>query len=135
MREALRDPSRLKHMVESIHNVNQYMEDRVESDLAENSMLFFAVVKNIEIVGEAAYKLTHEFKEAHPQTPWRQIIAMRHILVHGYYQVTPSEIFNVYENDLPILLNQLTEYLKEVSDICGSINGYGKKIEGDGCGH
>ena len=114
MREALRDPSRLRHMVDSIRNVNQYMEGKTESDLDSNSMLFFAVVKNIEIVGEAAYKLTHEFKEAHPTTPWRQIVAMRHILVHGYYQVTPSEIFNVYKQDLPVLLDQLTTYLEEV---------------------
>lgn len=116
MREALRDPSRLRHMVDSIHNVNQYMEGKTESDLASNSMLFFAVVKNIEIIGEAAYKLTHEFKEQHPSTPWRQIVAMRHILVHGYYQVTASEIFNVYKEDLPVLLIQLVGYLEETSE-------------------
>ena len=57
MREALRYPSRLRHIVDSINNVNQYMEGKTESDLVSNSMLFFAVVKNIEIVGEAAYKL------------------------------------------------------------------------------
>lgn len=48
MREALRDPSRLAHMVDSIKNVNQYMEGKTESDLACNSMLFYAVVKNID---------------------------------------------------------------------------------------
>ena len=116
MRETLRDPSRLRHMVDSINNVNQYMEGRTESDLAANSMLFYAVVKNIEIIGEAAYKLTHEFKELHPSTPWRHIVAMRHILVHGYYQVTTSEVFNVYKKDLPVLFNQLTKYLEEITD-------------------
>lgn len=112
MREALRDPSRLRHMIDSIQNVNQYMDGKTISDLTGNSMLFFAVVKNIEIVGEAAYKITHKFKENHPETPWRQIIAMRHILVHGYYQVTASEIFNVYKKDLPVLLSQLQGFLK-----------------------
>ena len=103
-------------MVDAINNVNQYMDGKTESDLVNNSMLFFAVVKNIEIVGEAAYKLTHEFKESHPDTPWRQIIAMRHILVHGYYQVTASEIFNVYKKDLPVLLSQLKGYLENISN-------------------
>lgn len=98
-------------MVEAIHNVNQYMEDKSESDLADNSMLFYAVVKNIEIIGEAAYKLSVDFKEAHLETPWRQIIAMRHILVHGYFQVTHSEVYNVYVKDLPVLLDQLNTYL------------------------
>ena len=115
MREALRDPSRLQHMLDAIRNVNQYMEGKSETDLTDNSMLFFAVVKNIEIVGEAAYKLTLEFKQAHPRTPWRQIVAMRHILVHGYYQVTSSEVYNVYKNDLPFLFTQLTSYIEEIS--------------------
>lgn len=116
MREVLRDPSRLLHMVDAINNVNHYMDGKTESDLIDNSMLFFAVVKNIEIVGEAAYKLTHEFKESHSDTPWRHIVAMRQILVHGYYQVTASEIFNVYKDDLPVLLAQLKGYLEEISD-------------------
>ena len=113
MREVLRDPSRLRHIVDSINNVNQYMEGKAESDLASNSMLFFAVVKNIEIIGEAAYKLTHEFKQSHPDTPWRQIVAMRHILVHGYYQVTAAEVFNVYKEDLPVLLSQIESYIED----------------------
>lgn len=92
------------------------MLNKTEQDLIDNSMLFFAVVKNIEIIGEAAYKITNDFKDTHPSTPWRQIIAMRHILVHGYYQVTASEIFNVVENDLPPLLNQLQSYLNEAEE-------------------
>ena len=113
MRESLRDPLRLKHMVDAINNVNSYMKDQSEKDLENNSMLFYAVVKNIEIIGEAAYKLTNEFKETHPDTPWRQIISMRHILVHGYYQVCADEIFNVYIQDLPTLHQQLTSYIDE----------------------
>ena len=117
MREALRDHSRLQHIIEAIDRVIEFMEGKNELDLSSNSMLFFAVVKNIEIIGEAAYKLTKEFKENHPQTPWRQIIAMRHILVHGYYQVTASEIYNVYIQDLPILHSSIQAYMKEEADI------------------
>ncbi len=116
MRETLRDPLRIKHMLDAIHNVNMYMKGRTEDDLVNNSMLFYAVVKNIEIIGEAAYKLTNDFKESHPDTPWRQIVSMRHILVHGYYQVTADEIFNVYQQDLPILLQQLSSYFDEMKE-------------------
>ncbi len=116
MREKLRDPLRIKHMLDAINNVPTYMKGRSEQDLIDNSMLFYAVVKNIEIIGEAAYKLTNEFKESHPDTPWRDIVSMRHILVHGYYQVTTDEIFNVYEQDLPILLKQLSSYFDEMKD-------------------
>lgn len=116
MRETLRDPLRIKHMLDAIHNVNMYMKGRSEDDLVNNSMLFYAVVKNIEIIGEAAYKLTNDFKESHPDTSWRQIVSMRHILGHGYYQVTADEIFNVYQQDLPILLQQLSSYFDEMKE-------------------
>lgn len=104
MRETLRDPMRIRHMLEAIHKVNDFMEGQDAEALNENSMLFYAVVKNIEILGEAAYKLTEEFKTIHSEIPWRQIIAMRHILVHGYYQIEADELYNVYSQDLPILL-------------------------------
>lgn len=61
MRESERDPLRIEHMKEAISRVNEYMEGKTYDDLKENSMLFYAVVKNIEIIGEAAYKLTKEF--------------------------------------------------------------------------
>lgn len=77
-------------------------------------MLYFAVVKNIEIIGEAAYMLTKEFIESHLQTPWKYIIKMRHILVHGYYQINPEQLYNVYQEDLPLLAPQIEKYIKEM---------------------
>ncbi len=50
-------------------------------------MLKFAIIKNLEIIGEAAYKLTKSFKLKHTSIEWSDIIGMRHILVHGYYQI------------------------------------------------
>lgn len=116
MRETLRDASRLRHMVEAIDNISRFMEGKDVSDLSTNAMLFYAVVKNVEIVGEAAYKLSHEFIESHPVTPWRQIIAMRHILVHGYYQIEPEQLHNVYTEDLPLLRPQLQAYIDEAGN-------------------
>lgn len=113
MRESLRDPSRLKHILESINNVNSFMVGKNINELISDKMLFFAVVKNIEIIGEAAYMLSKEFQDNHPLTPWKQIIRMRHILVHGYFQIEPEQLYNVYTEDLPILLKQIKEYLKE----------------------
>ena len=113
MREVLRDASRLRHMVEAMDNIFCFMEGKNVQDLSTNAMLFYAVVKNIEIIGEAAYKLSHEFVEKHPVTPWRQIIAMRHILVHGYYQIEAEQLYNFYTEDLPLLRPQLQAYLYE----------------------
>ena len=116
MREEVRDLGRIRHMVESINNIFSFMENKTVQDLKKDKMLFYAVVKNIEIIGEAAYKLTFGFVDSHPQTPWKQIIRMRHVLVHGYFQIEPQQLYNVYTEDLPMLLPQLESYLKESNE-------------------
>ena len=115
MREAVRDLDRLLHMQEALSRVQQYMQDKSFDDLSEDSMLFFAVVKNIEIIGEAAYKITHEFCDAHSATPWKDIIDMRHVLVHGYYTTSRGYIWATIQTDLPVLKAQLEDYIAELS--------------------
>lgn len=103
MRDQLKDPDRLAHILEAIKNVNSFMKDKSPEDLQEDKILYFAVIKNVEIVGEAAYKLSKEFKEEHPEIPWRLIEKMRHIMVHGYYKISIPILYNVYSEDLPLL--------------------------------
>ena len=103
MRDQLKDTDRLAHIIEAIDNVKTFMQDKSSEDLQEDKLLYYAVVKNIEIVGEAAYKLSTEFKNDHPEIPWRLIEKMRHIMVHGYYKISMPILFNVYSEDLPIL--------------------------------
>lgn len=115
MRDKLNDSSRIRHMIEAIQNVNEFLHGVEESEFYQNKLLFFAVVKNIEIIGEAAYMLTPDFKDSHRETPWREIVGMRHVLVHGYYQIAADEVYYIYVNDLPDLLTQLNGYLEEFS--------------------
>ena len=83
-------------------------------DFQKDSVLYFAIVKNIEIIGEASYMLSLDFKDAHPDTNWKVIVAMRHFLVHGYYQVDPEEVWNVIEQDLQPLKEQIEKYISEM---------------------
>lgn len=76
-------------------------------------MMYYAIVKNIEIVGEASYMLTTEFKDTHPQTPWKLITGMRHYMVHGYYQIDKKVVWDVVTNDLLPLKEQIEAYLTE----------------------
>ncbi len=87
MREKPKDKGRLLHIQQSINNINKFLTGKTASDFLEDQMLYFAIVKNLEIIGEAAYMLTEDFKNGHDATNWKEIIRMRHILVHGYYQV------------------------------------------------
>ncbi|MBQ4198053.1 MAG: DUF86 domain-containing protein [Bacteroidales bacterium] len=113
MREPVRDPGRLEHILTAINRIFQFVKDKSKSEIQKDSVLYFALVKNIEIIGEAAYMLSPEFRESHKETPWRVIIGMRHFLVHGYYEVDPEEVWNVVEKDLMPLKDQIESYLKE----------------------
>ena len=113
MREKPRYRGRLEHMLQAIVNIEEFLQDKSAEDFLLDKMLYFAVVKNMEIIGEAAYMLTSEFKTAHPATDWRAMTKMRHILVHGYYQVDSSIVWVAIRNDLPVLRQQLLSYLQE----------------------
>lgn len=113
MRETERDSVRLQHIVEAIERVQRFLNDKSLEDLTENEILFFAVVKNIEIIGEAAFMLTNEYKEKHPEIPWKDITGMRHVLVHDYYRISPIEVFKVYKENLPVLLFKLKPLLPD----------------------
>ena len=115
MREKIKDFDRLLHIKESIDNVFEFMEGKTVNDLSNDKLLFYGVVKNVEIIGEAAYMLTKEFIASHPETPWIDIIGMRHVLVHGYYTASPLFIWDTYKNDLDVLKQQIEVYISELS--------------------
>ena len=78
-------------------------------------MCFHAVVYNMLIIGEAANLLTKDFRNNHPEVPWRDIIDMRNVLVHGYVITNATLIWDTYINDLPPLHNQITQYIRLIS--------------------
>lgn len=69
----------------------------------------------IEIIGEAAYMITKDFKSTHPELPWRQIEGMRHILVHGYFSISAEVLWDVIINDVPALIPTLQSFIEELS--------------------
>ena len=113
MRETVRDKGRLEHMLRAIDNALEYTQGLTCEYFEENKILCHATIYNIQIIGEAVYKLTKEFKETHNEVEWRVIEGLRHVLVHDYYQVNYKEVWNVIQDDLPILRQQITEYLND----------------------
>ena len=113
MREASKNIIRLEHIVQAIERITRYTLGKRFDDLVKDDMMYYAVVKNIEIIGEAANLLTNEFKSEHPDTQWKLITGMRNYIVHEYFQVDNTVIWDVIQNDLPQLENQITNYLKE----------------------
>ena len=100
MREKPRDKERLLHIIEAIDNIFEFIENKSFESYKNDKMLRFAVVKNLEIVGEAAYLLTKDFKLENTAVEWNEMIGMRHILVHGYYQIKDEIIWATIETEL-----------------------------------
>ena len=82
--------------------------------LSSDKLRLHACVYNVQIIGEAVYKLTKEFKGNHPETPWRMIEKMRHILVHDYYQINLDILWQVIVDDLPVLKEQINLYVQKL---------------------
>lgn len=112
MREPIRDRERLLHIDDALTKLIIGTANNIDK-IEEGSLEYFGIVKLIEIIGEAVYKLSTEFKDSHPDTPWRQIERMRHVLVHGYYTVSYCFIREVIETDVPLLKIQIRQYLSE----------------------
>ena len=107
MRERIRDKGRLEHILESIDYAIDFAKGMGFEDFKTDMMLQFAIIKNIEIIGEASYKLSNEFREQNHEVPWRKVISLRHILVHGYYQIKLETVWEVVQKDLLPLRDQI----------------------------
>lgn len=113
MREPLKDRVRLEHISEAISNISNFTDGKTLETLSKDKMMFYAVVKNLEIIGEAAYHLTKAFRQGHPDTEWNDIIRLRHVLVHDYYQVNLQTVWDIVKHDLNPLQGQVSRYLND----------------------
>ena len=111
MREQRRDKERLEHILSAIERVRRYTQGKTYEDLVADDMMYYAVVKNIEIIGEAANMITSEFQDTHPNTPWKKVKGMRNYIVHEYFQVDDIVVWEVATKDLLTLQDQVTNYL------------------------
>ena len=113
MRERARDKGRLEDIIEYSNNITEFMQNVTFEEFSSNALMYFGVMKNVEVVGEATFMLTKAFKAAHPKTPWKMIESMRHILVHDYAHVVLETLFDTAVNSIPELRKQVETYLSE----------------------
>lgn len=117
MREPLRDKERLEHMLAAAERVIRYTSGKSFNNLKADDMMYYAVVKNIEIIGEAANLLSSEFVDSHPATPWKQVRGMRNYIVHEYFQIDDVVVWGVVTEDIPVLRQQIIDYLDELNKV------------------
>jgi len=102
-----RDESYLLDMLLRSRDALRFSEEAGPRGLADSTMAQFAVLHALQIVGEAAARVSAEVRSVHPGIPWAEIVGMRHRIVHDYGRVNMEVVRQVLERDLPALVLQL----------------------------
>ncbi|MBD2161590.1 DUF86 domain-containing protein [Limnothrix sp. FACHB-1083] len=95
------------HMIDNANKAISFIAGLNRSDFDQDEQLRLAVTHLLQIVGEAARRVSVEFREAHPEIPWKAIVGMRSKVVHDYFSVDDDVIWDTIKNDLPALVKQL----------------------------
>ncbi|UCD86107.1 MAG: DUF86 domain-containing protein [Deltaproteobacteria bacterium] len=89
---------------------------RERSDLDKDEMLALAIIRLLEIVGEAAKGIPEDIRRNHPEIPWNQVTGTRDRLIHGYYDVDNDIVWAIVTNDLPTLITELEKIISSEND-------------------
>jgi uncharacterized protein with HEPN domain len=93
----------LRHILDAIGMVEGYTRGLSENEFLSHAMAKDAVVREIEIIGEAANHISDEFQVEHPEIPWMKVIGIRNKIVHEYFNVNFSIVWDTVQDDLPLL--------------------------------
>jgi uncharacterized protein with HEPN domain len=105
------DRTRILHMIEAAETVADFLFGREHADLDIDRMLLFAVLRAVEVFGEAAAKVSPETRAATCKVPWPQIIWTRNRLIHGYFEVNRNILWKTASEEMPALLPVLRELI------------------------
>ena len=108
------DRERLLDILEAIEQVEKYV-GKGRSAIEQDELLQTWFVHHVQVIGEAAGKLSDELRAQHPDVPWAEIVAMRNVLVHEYFSVDVEEIWTTVHHDLPKMKLKLSAILAELS--------------------
>jgi uncharacterized protein with HEPN domain len=101
------DKIRIQHIIDAAEEAQSFVQNIEKDDFIKNRMIILSVIKDIEIIGEAASKISEETKLKYLDVPRKDIVGMRNRLIHGYFDVDTELVWNTVSNNLPMLLSLL----------------------------
>jgi uncharacterized protein with HEPN domain len=107
------DRTYLTHIKEAIESIEAYLKDTDYNSFASNKMMVDAVVRELEIIGEASNSLSNEFREKYSEILWRRMKNMRNFLIHEYFGVNTKVVWETCKNDVPKLKKFVKTALNE----------------------
>jgi uncharacterized protein with HEPN domain len=104
----------LEDILEAVEKIQRYTKGLTYDAFVKNEMAVDAVIRNLEIIGEAAKNLPQDIKDKYPDVPWKRMIGLRNIAVHEYFGVDLSIIWEVVTKNLPETKAKIVEALKNL---------------------
>lgn len=102
----------LRDILKSIERIESYVRNMTRGEFENREEIQDAVMRRIEVIGEAAKRLPSEFKETYPEIPWKQIGSMRDVLIHEYFGVNLERVWGTVKEDLPELREKILKILE-----------------------
>ena len=109
------DKVRLQHILDAILEIENYLQETNFPDFMQNSMMRFACIKQMEIIGEAGNHVSDDTKSQFSTIEWAQIVGMRNVFVHEYFGVDSSLVWEIIKNDLPDLKEKIILILNSIT--------------------
>lgn len=116
MSEKRRDGDFLGDIREALENISLYVKGFTLQSFLEDRKTQDAVVRNFEVLGEAAKNISRDFKARHPEVPWRKLAGLRDKLAHFYFGIDYNIVWNVAKKELPKVLKRIKEILNHEAD-------------------
>jgi uncharacterized protein with HEPN domain len=105
------DRIRIQHIIDAAQEALSFVHNSDQENFSNNRMMILSVIKEIEIIGEAASKISDETKSKYSDIPWKDIVGMRNRLIHGYFEVDVKLVWNTNKINLPPLVSALEAIL------------------------
>ena len=115
MRNKLGDKVRLQHILDAIEEIDSYLVDVEFDAFLQNSMMRYACIKQMEIIGEASDHITDDVKAEFTEIEWGQIKGMRNVFVHEYFGVDSNIVWEIINGDIPVLKVRILEILNSLN--------------------
>lgn len=106
----------LNHILEALNYIQDYISDQNYETFLRRRIVQDAIVRRLEIVGEAAYNLSENLKEQYPEISWHEIIGMRNRLIHAYFDVALEVVWDIVNHDVPRLKKQIETAIKLIDE-------------------